>query len=296
LTDATTQYLQALTSAHPRGLVDLRICRRDGGGARRRFFSVTDIAGGAAHARITAAHSDVYVGVAVRARPEGGRTGVDAVWTLWADCDDARATERLQRFTPAPSIVVRSGSEHGRHAYWLLDRPLTPAEAELANRRLARALGADLRSTDAARVLRPPGTLNHKYDPPASVELERLTARRHRAPDVVGELPEPPRLAHRLRANTSDALRSIPPAVYIERLTGVPVPRSRKIRCPFHDDDRPSLHVYAEAERGWFCFGCRRGGSVYDFAAALWHLGTRGADFRRLHVLVCDRLGTPAAA
>jgi hypothetical protein len=37
-----------------------------------------------------------------------------------------------------------------------------------------------------------------------------------------------------------------------------------------HDDRTASLHVYPEPERGWFCFGCRRGGSIYDLAAGIW--------------------------
>ena len=31
----------------------------------------------------------------------------------------------------------------------------------------------------------------------------------------------------------------------------------------------PSLHVYRDAERGWYCYGCQQGGSVHDFAAQL---------------------------
>jgi DNA primase len=42
------------------------------------------------------------------------------------------------------------------------------------------------------------------------------------------------------------------------------------------------LHVYPEAGRGWYCFGCGRGGSVYDFAALLWGRKTRGGDFLEL--------------
>jgi hypothetical protein len=33
------------------------------------------------------------------------------------------------------------------------------------------------------------------------------------------------------------------------------------VRCPFHDDHHPSLHVDGAGCR-WFCFGCRRGGGV----------------------------------
>jgi DNA primase len=68
----------------------------------------------------------------------------------------------------------------------------------------------------------------------------------------------------------------------VERLTGQRVGRSRKVRCPFHEDRTPSLHVFAEPERGWYCFGCGRGGSIYDLAALLWRRETRGGDFLRV--------------
>jgi len=40
--------------------------------------------------------------------------------------------------------------------------------------------------------------------------------------------------------------------------------------------------VYEDPQRGWYCFGCGRGGSIYDFAAALLGSGTRGQDFIEL--------------
>ena len=80
----------------------------------------------------------------------------------------------------------------------------------------------------------------------------------------------------------SDPLRLIPPPVYFERLTGLRVGRSGKLRCLFHDDRSPSLHVYREPGRGWYCFGCGRGGSIYDLAALLWGRETRGRDFSEL--------------
>lgn len=33
------------------------------------------------------------------------------------------------------------------------------------------------------------------------------------------------------------------------------------VRCPFHDDHQPSLHIDPDGCR-WFCFGCRRGGGL----------------------------------
>lgn len=98
---------------------------------------------------------------------------------------------------------------------------------------------------------------------------------------------------------SADPLLLVPPPVYFERLTGVRVGRSGKLNCFFHDDRHPSLHVYPDASRGWYCFGCGRGGSVYDLAALLWGRKTRGADFlelrreleRLLFPLVPDRAG-----
>jgi hypothetical protein len=54
---------------------------------------------------------------------------------------------------------------------------------------------------------------------------------------------------------SSDPLRLVPPPVYFERLTGLRVGRFGKLRCLFHDDRSPSLHVYREPGRGWYCFG-----------------------------------------
>jgi hypothetical protein len=81
---------------------------------------------------------------------------------------------------------------------------------------------------------------------------------------------------------TEDPLRLVPPPVYFERLTGLRVGRSGKLNCLFHDDRTPSLHVYPEPERGWYCFGCGQGGSVFDLAALLWKRSTRGSDFVEL--------------
>jgi hypothetical protein len=40
--------------------------------------------------------------------------------------------------------------------------------------------------------------------------------------------------------------------------------------------------VYEDPRRGWYCFSCRQGGSVYDFAALLLGRGTRGEEFIEL--------------
>jgi len=79
-------------------------------------------------------------------------------------------------------------------------------------------------------------------------------------------------------------LRALDPDHYVRVLTGQVVGRSRKIRCPFHEDRTPSMHVYESPADGWYCFGaCKRHGhSVYDLAGAMWGLQTHGADFLEL--------------
>lgn len=91
----------------------------------------------------------------------------------------------------APSIVVGSGG--GLHAWWVLEEPLrldAPESFAVAHRLADRwrglcryqaiKVGADLDPVaDLARMLRLPGTLNHKYQPSRLVTLARATFGRH---------------------------------------------------------------------------------------------------------------------
>jgi hypothetical protein len=304
---------------------------------------------------------------------------------VWVDCDSRESATALEAFRPQPAIVVASSGEN-RHAYWLLEDAVDLDRVESVNRGLAVVLGADVRSSDAARILRPAGSVNRKHSPPVAVRLLRAGERRvglvelermipveflllpRRARRVLRGAPADPLLSlapalyverltgqrvgrsgkvrcpfHELSGRravgdgvspagsvadasvndrgdgrvsvegmdaqlpreaaegastspaglarspracslvaSSDPLRSVPPPVYFERLTGLRVGPSGKLRCLFHDDRSPSLHVYREPGRGWYCFGCGRGGSIYDLAALLSGRGTRGLDFAKL--------------
>jgi hypothetical protein len=134
--------------------------------------------------------------------------------------------------------------------------------------------------------MRLPGTLNHKTEPPTPVrvvvqrpgivDLDALLA-------VCRDLPERPTARATPRTPNSSPLASVPPDEYVAVLLGVEVPPSRKVRCPGpHEDRTPSLHVYATAERGWFCFGCGTGGTIYDLAGLAFGLPTRGDGFREI--------------
>ena len=41
----------------------------------------------------------------------------------------------------------------------------------------------------------------------------------------------------------------------------------RSICCPFHSEKDPSLHIFEN--QSWYCFGCGKGGDVYDFLGYL---------------------------
>ena len=94
----------------------------------------------------------------------------------------AEAEAALQKFLadtgmPEPSMVVRSGSG-GLHVYWVADLPMDIATWQPLADALKRAcehhgLKADpVVTADAARILRVPGTLNYKTNPPVVVALD----------------------------------------------------------------------------------------------------------------------------
>jgi len=89
--------------------------------------------------------------------------------------------------------------------------------------------------------------------------------------------------------------------LYVQVLTGLRRGRDGKVSCPFHGADRtPSLHVYSDPADGWYCYGCQRGGSIFDLGAAVFGLSTRGRDFielrRRLHEALSARAPPPPRA
>ena len=133
-----------------------------------------------------AEYQNVYSRVAVNV------SGAAAFW-LDIDCGKAKAASRkgylnvsdaetaIDKFCidtglPKPTHIVYTGG--GLHGYWVLDRGVLrelwkPYAGKL--KALTQALGllADgSRTADIASVLRVPGTLNYKYDPPRPVVLK----------------------------------------------------------------------------------------------------------------------------
>jgi hypothetical protein len=265
----------------------------------RLFIAAHSAPGASRLIRRLAANCDVYVGVCLRGRRAGGRDAVDGSHLAFVEIDTPDAVDRLHAFPNPPTMIVSSGSAGHAHAYFTLSAPVTVPELEQANRCLAHALGGDLASVDAARILRPPSSLNHKHAPPAPVELVELEpARRYNLNQLIDGLGEPAgkpsaEVTTRTTAGRTKidrTLLAIPTAQYVRALAGLSPNRAGKVHCPFHDDRSPSLQLYDDGT--WYCFGaCRAGGSIFDFAARLWQLDTRGRAFLTLRDRLAIELG-----
>lgn len=282
-----SDYLSVITGrGRCDGWIELRY--RHDAGMRSRFYR----ARGPHHALAqtvarTADTRDVYIGCALRATQRGDREHIGQAWTVWAECDGQAAREALDAFATPPSLLVASGTPGHVHAYWALNAPIEADTLEDVNRRLAHAVCGDPVCFDAARILRPAGTRNHKHTPALPVrQIGPMRPEPYDLAELVDQLPSfsgEPAGGRQTRAGADDdPLLKIAPIHYVPALTGLTIGRDHKVNCPFHNDRTPSLHVYPSPEGGWYCYGCRRGGSVYDFGAELWHLPPRGSSFVRL--------------
>ena len=220
---------------------------------------------------------------------------------LYIECDDPDAAARLAAFPFPPTMEVASGSPGGLQLYWRLQQRAASLQVESANRRLALALGGDPACVDIARILRPPQTLNYKHDPPAGVVLLAFReGARYTLAQLTEGLSEDPRprasereltVRRRLaRTQLDRELLTIPAAQYVRILTGRSANAGGKVLCPFHPDTDPSLQLYADGT--FYCFGsgCGRGGTIIDFAAHLWGMTPRGAEFIDLRKRLAEHL------
>src|SRR3954468_13457067 len=106
--------------ADPTEFLELRYRLDDGQRMGQLFERPERLRGLATRALALGRRTDVYVGCAPRTRRHGGRDAVARAFVLWADCDGEDAVAALERFEPAPSIVVASGTGSNCPAYWPL--------------------------------------------------------------------------------------------------------------------------------------------------------------------------------
>lgn len=195
-----TDFLHALHPPDSRGVINLRALPSK----RQAFVRVGDLD---AVERFIATNPDqnLYCGVAVRKNSgDGSLANCSELHVLFVDLDfkdtpEAEPRAKLGRFPLPPSIVVNSGG--GLHCYWILREPFDLQDSEDRKRaknllrRLALALGGDMNAAEPARILRIPGTLNHKpeYGTPRPVLIEAFNPERAYNPaDFDDVLPEEP--------------------------------------------------------------------------------------------------------
>jgi len=138
---------------------------------------------------------NIFFGVATRDGRGGTKENIVHIPALWCDVDfkdtpRELAHEKLKRFPFKPSAIIKSGG--GIHLYWLLSESAEKRDLvviEDVNKRIAAALGGDMAATDAARILRVPGTNNFKYSPPRPVEIVTLEDFTYTLDDFLEILP-----------------------------------------------------------------------------------------------------------
>jgi hypothetical protein len=127
--------------------------------------------------------ANVYFGNTLRAKGITNKSGVRLLTHLWGDVDfkvfpdQQQAQAVLEGFELEPTAVVHTGG--GFHAYWKLAKPVEATAANMAlaeslMERLYQRLGGLDHVQNMTRILRVPGTQNHKYKPAADVRMVAL--------------------------------------------------------------------------------------------------------------------------
>src|SRR3954452_1432741 len=151
------------------------------------------------------------------------------------------------------------------------------------------------------RFLRLPGGINGKNGRRCQLVYADLSSRAYDARDLVGGLPDPPaddpRAPKRIRrrgtpptprrATVEDPVDRWTPREYFAALCAITETDAHaKARGPRpdHADPRGSLWIGDTPQAGWFCYGCCRGGRIFDLASLLiggpWGADLRGDAFR----------------
>jgi len=130
---------------------------------------------------------EVYFGAHLLIRQRRIKANAAPLSALYADGDGATVGDGI----PEPTAVVQS-SPGREQFYWGLESPMPPQEAELLNRRLAFAMGADESGWDLTQLLRVPGTPNHKYPEAPIVKVVTLREKRYDPEELCAMLPPLP--------------------------------------------------------------------------------------------------------
>lgn len=123
---------------------------------------------------------NIYYGVSTRDGNGGGKDNLFEIPALWVDVDFKETSRselghKLKCFPLIASAIINSGG--GFHLYWFLREQAEEPDISRIERilkQLAFQLSGDMKATDASRILRLPGTMNLKYNPPRPVAICKL--------------------------------------------------------------------------------------------------------------------------
>jgi hypothetical protein len=124
---------------------------------------------------------DIYVGMNALKPEARTRTKEDiqTIRHLYLDIDHEgpAALEKIQQsnLVPLPNYTVNTSPDKFQ-VVWRVEN-ISPEQAEILQRAMARKFGSDPSATDSTRVLRVPGFLNRKYDTEFWVNAENQTDR-----------------------------------------------------------------------------------------------------------------------
>jgi hypothetical protein len=173
--DEATTFLNFIFRNCPDGTGNINLRHKDPAGKVRDIFISLD------HIEeippLLSDDSDFWFGVALRNGNNGKREGISLIPAFHLDHDDLtpEIEQEILSFLP-PSAIVQTSSNTHKQYFWLLKEPADGKDyvkIETINYRLLKRFGGDPGTWDASRVLRVPGTINHKYpDRPVCKLLE----------------------------------------------------------------------------------------------------------------------------
>lgn len=167
---------------------------------------------------------NAYFGVATRAEGDGSKDGILKIPALWTDLDvyklsdeqKAASRQRYKDFFLKSSFIIDSGGGH--YLLWMLKEPASKEDiprVENLLKRLATHFNGDMNATDASRILRIPGSLNHKYQHTPQVTVKEIHPEREYHVDDFEILP-------RIEATERQEKSHLPEGWEKELLDGVP--------------------------------------------------------------------------
>lgn len=242
MTAGPTEFFRALYDTFDGGWLTLFTINATTGDRETRWHEVENHAAAASDA-LDLRDSDVWFGVATRTeRLEDGRRGGASeclhLPALFADIDIAgpnhkdstglpanvdEAMALIDRFPLRPSMIVSTGG--GLHPYWLTDEPMDADTAKMVLARWAETwqqIATKMRMRvdnvfDLPRVLRVPGTVNHKNG--ALVEVVDLRPVRYGLSEFVDATVDPPQRNIQSRMTAMPVVGTRPGDVFNQRHT-----------------------------------------------------------------------------